>query len=391
MPTVTIRHLHGDALLDLIPLLGYAFEPSPPLPEREKWQPLAGYLAGATLCVLYEDDQPVAAAANSPMTQHIRGWLYPMGAVWAVATHPARRRKGYARQLMAHLFVLCRESGMPVSMLYAFRESFYERLGYTIFPQPRLARFSPSALMPLLKMDLGGSVTLYSIREGFDLYRGYLQKQQRRTHGMALGDDRSAVQIRDENKVWLAVARVNGEPVGVMTYRIDLPQHNLVADRFYYGTSQGRYLLLEWLARHTDQVRTVELNLAPAERPDTWFADLNVAFSSVEPPLGRVIDVMGLGGRMHTGPGSFCAEVHDPYGAWNEGGYRFATSDGVLEVSKADGIDCTLTINGLTALIYGTHDPEDFALRGWGNPPPELQATMRTMFSPQLPHLHERY
>jgi hypothetical protein len=52
-------------------------------------------------------------------------------------------------------------------------------------------------------------------------------------------------------------------------------------------------------------------------------------------------------------------------------------------------VDCELTIQGLTALVLGTHDPQDFHLRGWGNPRPEIQAVMRAMFSQRMPFLHE--
>jgi hypothetical protein len=45
----------------------------------------------------------------------------------------------------------------------------------------------------------------------------------------------------------------------------------------------------------------------------------------------------------------------------------------------------------LTALVYGTHDPDDFAIRGWGDPSPAVQAAMRGVFPPLVPHLHERF
>ena len=44
-----------------------------------------------------------------------------------------------------------------------------------------------------------------------------------------------------------------------------------------------------------------------------------------------------------------------------------------------------------TALVYGTHDPDDFAIRGWGNPSPAVQAIMRAMFQPMTPYLHEYF
>jgi hypothetical protein len=50
-----------------------------------------------------------------------------------------------------------------------------------------------------------------------------------------------------------------------------------------------------------------------------------------------------------------------------------------------------LTDQRLAALVYGTHDPGDFAVRGWGDPSPAVQAAMRALFPPQIPYLHERF
>ena len=48
-----------------------------------------------------------------------------------------------------------------------------------------------------------------------------------------------------------------------------------------------------------------------------------------------------------------------------------------------------MTIQGLSALAYGTNDPADFRFRGWGNPPADVLPILRAMFTPQVPHLHE--
>jgi hypothetical protein len=152
---------------------------------------------------------------------------------------------------------------------------------------------------------------------------------QQRTHGMAMfvPGDRFAAQ---RNRVWLALAKVGGEPVGLMLYQLkgeEVTQFLLRAPRFYY----------------------------------------------------------------HTGPGRLAIRLSDPLCPWNEGVWQLETVDGLLRVSAGERPDGDLSIQGLTALLYGTHDPGDFALRGWGNPTPAVQATMRTMFPPLLPYLHEYF
>jgi len=71
--------------------------------------------------------------------------------------------------------------------------------------------------------------------------------------------------------------------------------------------------------------------------------------------------------------------------------YMALFEDGALRVSTGERLDCDLTVQGLTALVYGTHDPGDFAVRGWGNPSPAVQAAMRALFPAQMPYLHERF
>ncbi len=409
MSETTIRRLPREEISDvLFPLTSYAFHDSPPFREREPWETFIRERKGLITFALFEDDTPVATVSGSPMTQHVRGKLYDVGAVWGVATDPAARRRGYCRRLMANLLTAHRDEGWPLSCLYPFRASFYERLGYVKFPLYAKVKFEPSALLPLLKKDMGGEVERMLIGDGYDTYRAYLKRFQRRTHGMGVFVHGEKKRAQKENRSWLALARVDAaslnEVVGLMLYHLKGDRHGdftLRALRFYYDTSQARYLLLQWIARHVDQASEIELWLPPSERPETWLADIQLSTEAPAlAPMGRVVDVAGLGG-MATGPGCFAARVRDPLCPWNEGGpgvtaapdgaWRFETVDGHLQVGPASQANCDLTIQALAALVYGTHDPADFVFRGWGDPPAAVQATMRTMFPPRLPYLHEHF
>jgi len=394
MTNTTIRQLHGDELLEAMYKLNtYAFRASPPLGDRAEFQQVITHRQGFVYYALLEDDISVAGAASGAMTQQVRGTLFGVGGIWAVATLPAARRKGYSRAVLTRLLAAVRDAGQPLSCLYPFRESFYERLGYVAFPLARTARLTPLALLPLLSKDLGGQVDLMLIGDGYDIYRDYLHTLRQRTHGMALFDhpDRFSAQ---RNPFWLALARVDGQVVGLMLYDLKgqaIADFTLRALRFYYDTGQGKYLLLQWLARHADQASRVEISLPPFELPETWLADIKVTTESVMPgPMGRVVDVAKLDG-MHTGPGRFTARVADPLCPWNKATWQFETVDGLLRVTAADRAGCDLSIQALAALVYGTHDPGDFAIRGWGNPAAELQAAMRAIFPPMLPHIHESF
>jgi predicted acetyltransferase len=164
------------------------------------------------------------------------------------------------------------------------------------------------------------------------------------------------------------------------------------ASRFYYHTRAGRYLLLDWMARHIDQANRIEVRLPARELPETWMPDLGVQLETFWlAPMGRVLDVAGLMG-LPVGPGRFSAAITDPICPWNEGAWQFESVDGALRVSRhRDATDCSLGIQALSALIFGTNDPADFAYRGWGDAPAELTPVLRSMFPPALPHLHEYF
>jgi predicted acetyltransferase len=314
-----------------------------------------------------------------------------MGGIWGVVTHPKVRRKGYSRKLLTSLLKTIRESGKMVSCLYPFRESFYERLGYTTFPLPRKIQFSSSTLAPLLKTNLEGNVDIRLIDDGYEEYRNFLEEVRLATHGMALFDygDRPRTQ---ENKYWLALAKNNNEVIGMIVYNLKGDQVAdllLNAPFFYYKNGQGKYLLLEWLARHIDQATSVQLWLPAFETPETWLSDLTIHSESVtRAPMGRILDITGISG-MSIGPGSFSAEIVDDFCPWNQGIWRFEAQDGNLQVTSTQKADCRITIQALSALVYGTHNPEDFKYRNWGNPPLETIKTMKIMFPRMLPHLHE--
>jgi predicted acetyltransferase len=374
-------------------LVGYAFHPSPPLLDRKEWATEIEQRVGGVHFALFEDGKAAACTACAPMTQNVRGVIYSMSGVYDVVTHPAARRRGYARRLMSHLFEFMHTEKVPFTCLYPFRESFYDKLGYVTFPHPRRVSLDPANLGPLLEKQLHGEVEMALMSTRLDACYRFFKELQEDTHGMGLFVNHIKKLGLGEDR-WLALARSGSRLVGLMVYKLSGEHEtglNLDAERFYYHNPLGRYLLLQWIAHHVDQVGRAEILLPPAELPETWLEDISVkgewkSFSG----MGRVLDIAAIQG-MHVGPGSFSARVHDPFCPWNEGIWRFESQDGSLHLSPDDKADCILEIQGLTALFYGPHHPRDFFLRGWGDPNPAVQQVMRSMFPLELPYLHEFY
>ncbi len=311
-----------------------------------------------------------------------------------LAAAPDIRRKGYARRVFTALLEAGQKDGQAFSSLYPFRESFYERLGYCTFPSPILARFTTDALAPLLKFNLGGEIRLVRVEKGLDDYRSFMKRRLGRTHGMAFYDNPEAISENLQNQ-WLAEAWFNGRLQGIMVYEIqgtddDQGKFQFSVSRLDYETSEAKYKLLQWIAMHIDQADRALILLPPGERPETWLSDTKLKTELYNTPMGRILDISRING-LHVGPGKFSAVVDDPACPWNEGGWRFESFDGKLRVEKNVNASDNLSIQGLTALIFGSHDPRDFACRGWGKLSPASIEQAARMFPPAAPYLDEMF
>ena len=395
MNRIHVRQVFGDEALDILYRNNaYAFSASPPLRDSVEWREIVGAREGVSYFALFENDQAVSNAATTQMTQNIHGKMFTAGGVWAVATAPAARRKGYCRQVMRGLFESEYEAGRAVSLLYPFRGSFYERLGYATLPQPRKALFKPESLAPLLKQDLGGEVIVHSIAEGLDEYLSFLDDIQSRTHGFARFDFPEKAGIKKRNSLWFAKAVIHGKTAGIMLFDLrgeQIMHFKLRVFRFYTLNSRARYLLLQHIALHIDQADQIELMLPASEQPETWLADLRPELEPVfYAPMARIIRLDRLQG-LPCGPAVFTANILDPDCPWNNGAWTFDGRNGSLEVHKAEQADFTIRIQAVAALIYGTHNPEDFDILQWGQIPEALHPDVQALFPRRLPHIHEMF
>ncbi|MBY9000782.1 MAG: GNAT family N-acetyltransferase [Candidatus Heimdallarchaeota archaeon] len=393
MKEIQIKELRGDDIDPILEMAFYAFFSSPGNVEQLiKNKPFFK----EDLCyALYEDDKVVAGLMLKPIMQNVRGSVKPMCGVAEVVTKPEARRQGYANKLMNLAFVKMKEKGQIFSTLYPFKESFYERLGYISFPQYRNAIFSPSSLTNLLKEKYEGTVERVNIKDGLDIYLDFLEDFQKKTHGMGIKHRTEQDRLKESPNFWLAFAKNSeGKVIGIMTYRITGFWKELKVRSFYHENSLAKYLLLQWLANHADQVREVHLPVFPNDYPETWNNDtfwgekgkiMNREW--VPSCMGRVVIVNKLNG-LNVGTGHVSIKIIDEQCEWNNTSYSFTSNNGILEVSETSDYDCELTIQGFSAIIYGCYNLDDFPFKGWGDISEEIKKTIKFLFPPAYPYLH---
>ncbi len=392
MDKIEIKTLKGEELKIAFDMSRYAFNASPK--EDKEIEARIDTFQDNYVTALFENEKPMATVTTLPMTQNVRGKIFPMAGIAMVATEPEGRNKGYAKKLMLEHFKEMKKTEYVFSTLYPFKELFYSKLGYTTFPQIKEAIFNPASLEPLLKYQVKGSVEKIEIKGGIKNYKNFMEYIQPLIHGFGLKPDKYFERMKERNTLWLAIAKVDNEIVGVMIYKITGYFEKLQIKDFYYLDANAKYLLLQYLAKHRDQVKEVFLPLIANENIECWIEDLSPKIRTrewVASAMGRVMIVEELSG-MKVENGHFKARISDPYCDWNNGVFSFQSLNGLLLVEKGDGQpDCEMTINGLSAIIYGGHEIEDLKIKGQISGNSTIIKTIETMFPPLYPHLHEDF
>jgi predicted N-acetyltransferase YhbS len=374
----------------MFPLSAYAFTPSPwPAADEERYRARTRFSETAVNLVAEEDGRALASVVGLRMRQNVRGLVHDMAGVATVASHPSARRRGLVRGLLERLLRQMREEGATVSALYPFRPSFYARFGFVGVPRHRTATFAPDGLSHLIRAELPGEVERLTMADGFDEFDALTRRLLRERHGFSIFDATRTEGFRDD-PVWVALARSGGETVGGVRYRITEYGADLVAEDLLTTGPLGRALLLQFFARHVDQVARVTVTVGTDEVPELWGTDLavttegRVSHPRQGGPMVRVLDLPALAGTP-VGTGDVTIEIPDDElvgGVW-----RLASEDGRLVVSKGTNPMATLTTGGFSALVYGVLDPVEVFTRGLGAPAPEAIDQLASLFPKRMPYL----
>lgn len=379
----------------------YAFGATPhaPAPEEEQRKHLP-YLANTRLPHAFDaGGTPVARLSLYPQTMNVRGKMLTAGGIGGVASLPNGRRGGMVRALMERSFRYMREDGQAVSGLYPFRESFYQRLGYAGWVRPLWAKVNPADLHPLLRIERGGNLKWAQIADIWDEWSAFLRVAQGTVHGFTISDAPRGDVPKLRNSRWVVLVEENGQLTGGMTYRITGYTGSMVIPVFLPLTVSARYALLEWVARHVDQVKEARIQLMPGSWPELWMHDVEAHACSHDEeawaaPMGRIISIDGLSG-IGSGDGEITLEIVDEQCPWNAGTWTFRGSGGELDVVKGGNATATLPIQALSSLVFnGTgpgSEPETFRYRGWGDVDATTADTLRALFPPALPYIYDQF
>ncbi len=320
----------------------------------------------------------VATTRLVALEQNVRNVWKKMGGVSMVATAPEDRRRGEFRRLMTHMNEYMHNEGYATSVLYPFKDTFYATFGYVNCP-PMLRVVANPEHLKRWKLPPNYSVERMSYADAMEHYKAIQTKVGETTHGATRRSSRRWEELSIGMKAQVAVVfGPDGGLEGLMIHRhkgyLDLyGDENMgkMEVREWYWTSQdARSALLNYVYLHTDQIRRVEIPVNPLTNDYyQWIEGPNIMeLKSGLCFMARCVNVeRSLEGLPAPETGAVTFRVEDSLCKWNDQTYLLEAKKGSLSVkplgeSKADTV---LTIEGISALVYGTMTMEELVPFGW--------------------------
>jgi predicted acetyltransferase len=309
-----IRRGRQEDIPALAELWTRAFPGERSVEQRIRQLETGGVFGGIEATWLVEASGRMAGAFRAySLTQHLHGSAYPMMGLGAVAVDETVRRRGIGRQLCVEAIRIARERGDVLSVLYPFRPSFYEALGWGHVGELHAFRFRPESL----QRTTTGEVLRAAADDTTALAACYARVAAA-TNGL----------IARTPRVW----RQHLEGDGTHAYLTGAPRvEGYLIARFSRGTvpdERALYIhellaethaaygaLLGWVAAQRDAWRVVLYDAAPDEHFEHRLADPRPpgfraarylwapVFRSIRGPMLRVLDVpAALERRTRWGP-----------------------------------------------------------------------------------------
>ena len=355
-----------------------AFPDARGVEERRRAFTASPFGALDDLVLALHGDEIVGQAFLFPLQTWFGGRAVPMGGIASLAVAPEARGRGIATALLGALHVASDMRGDALTMLYAFRQRFYTRLGYGPSVSGRRLGIDPGSV-PSSWLALAKA----RVRRARGVDKEAILSAYARSAAKASGWltrsgaawDRHLANERRQFLVAERPAREGGGVAGYVAFEVLQAEPHAATtvnvDEIAADDDVTRLALVGALALMRDQVREIEIQVDGADPLELGLVDSDARRfgtsrlehdlgSIVGGPMVRIEDVpRAIEARGYRSEGAFDIVVHASAGETNGAGDELAISvrvaDGHAEVSAARGAAGAIrtTRATLASLLYG--------------------------------------
>lgn len=283
------------------------------------------------------------------------------GAIAAVHVDPSARRSGAGTALMAGIVRLLRDEGVPMSSLYAFRETWYRKAGYEVCgkriqilcPMHRLPKADSG--LPIQRLKPSDWQLIAPTYEAFAKARSGYNIRTEAMWGRVLNENKP-------NAIYAAGDPIEGY-VAISHQTVFWEQQHLT--EVVWTTERGYRACLEIMAMlgiNKTQLSWYE----PSDSPFyATYMDQGIETKVVRQIMYRINDVPTCLMALQTEEsGEFAVEVNDDVIPENDGVWRVRFGPDGVEVSQGGQPDFTIDVRHWCQAFLGEPSLLDLARNG---------------------------
>ena len=298
----------------------------------------------------------------NPYTLRLRGKDIRTSYIVGLATHPAARRGGVGKLLLAAALKEMKRRGHYVNILMPSKAGFYQPYGYELYCHQWKETMPLEDLRPLT--DRTVRFAFVNSADQWPYLAAVYDAYTKPLSGYAVRDEASwRSHIRAQlAEGYIAVAFREDTPIAYMFYQIG--DGTITSGEFVYATIQGKRGLLEYVYNHRSQGKDFQWNEGIHDQSYRFYPDGKQGHETMPFMTGRVVDVKGALEELpypERAEESVVFRTEDPLAAWNTGAFRLTVAGGVGRVEKAEQEqpEAVMPIGTLALLIFGAMDIND--------------------------------
>lgn len=276
--------------------------------------------------------------------------VLPCAGVAGVAVYPHRRRSGVGSAMLSWLPGHLRESGIAMTSLYAFRESWYRRFGYEVAGK-RLKITCPVGRLPKVSHPLSIRRLRPTDWELLDpCYTAFATARS----GLTLRTEKLWQRVLAENRELTIYAA--GDPVeayAVVSHKVDFWSTDHVSD-VAWSSPDGYRALME-IFSGIGINKTALTWHEPSDSPFyAQYLDQGISAEIVRPIMYRVCDVPAVLATLRpNSSGAFSLAVRDDQVPQNTGPWHVVYSPDGVTVEPSSSADLEFDIQSFTQAFLG--------------------------------------
>lgn len=331
----------------------------------------------------FEGGQMQAVVHLRPYTLSVRNQAIPVAYIVGVATHPAARRGGVGRDLLASALHVLREKGHGINILMPSKAGFYQPYGWDLYCHQQLHRIPLEELRKITSRNL--SYEFVDSADRWEALDEVYRKYTKHLSGYAL---RSEVDWRRlmgsvlAEGAYIVLATDGDGPVGYAFYRLGAPE--IMVSEFIYSTREAQKALLGYMYNHRSQGESIRWNEGLHNNGYAFYSNGKVGNEVLPFMMSRIVDVKQAVESIPVVPtafGNLRVAVQDPLVEWNHSIFFWHFENGTAKVEDIGEYsptvpsmlndqlvlrkaDVTVEVGALSLLLMGRFTASELAFEG---------------------------